>query len=573
MSFLRRGKTRRGKVAAAATTVVALAAFQALAIVGATVALAEDCDQVTPNTLNVDLFSGDDVSLFVDSDGNLESSNTNCDDAPNSQITTINVTGEPNCEDFTIDDSVNGQIAATTWNINLGGDDCDDLNFQLGPGDDTLVLTATSFTRNGAVGTISNVEFFDARGDDGDDTLDASGMILFDTDLRGGDGDDFLAPGTGQFDFIDGNADSDTLSYQTRTSCMFIDNDNTAGADVNCDGDNTDPTEEQDELDDCFDAIISGSGNDLIDDGNCDGFFDSTVIAPGAGDDDVVGDDTFDTIDFSSSGLGGVVIDHPNGTATGEGSDTFEGSDNFIGTVHDDTLLVNADSPGAGVDSFSGLDGVDLVDASAAPAGVDVDLDDLDPVNNDDLENLTGSAFGDELTGNENNNVIRGLAGEDDLTGEEGSDTFFGGPGNDEFDGDQGNDKVNYIESPAGVTVDLSLGFATGGEGDDSFVDVIETIIGSNFADSITGGSFAGGGTVNFLFKGKDGKDVLTGFNSNDTLNGGKKGDILRGLGGGDTLLGKKGPDDLFGGNGSDIGKGGPGFDECFNVESAFSCV
>ncbi len=92
---------------------------------------------------------------------------------------------------------------------------------------------------------------------------------------------------------------------------------------------------------------------------------------------------------------------------------------------------------------------------------------------------------------------------------------------------------------------------------------MIEIIIGSNFTDSITGGSFAGGGTVNFLFKGKEEGDVLTGFNSNDTLNGGKGGDTLRGVGGDDTLLGRKGAETCPGGNGIDIGKGGPGFDEC----------
>jgi hypothetical protein len=566
------------------TTVAALAAFQALAIVGALPAFAADCD-FAGGTIVLDFNLGDEVELFVDAQGEIEfddnGASQNCDTATNANTNTIIVTGSNGEDDFILnEDGPGGAFNATSWDINLGDDD-DDMNFELTDGNDTLVLTQTGFTLNGAVGTLTmgnDDEFIDVDGNDGDDTLDASGVLLTDVDLEGGDGDDFLAPGTGINDDVDGESGFDTLSYQTRTTCMYIENNDEAGGDLNCDGDNNDPSEEDDNLGECFEVIISGSGNDLIDDANCP----DTIYAPGAGDDDVINDGNSsntsgDTIDFSSSGLGGVVINHPAGTATGEGNDTFEGSDQFIGTVHDDTLLIDQDAPDSdgttGVDSFSGLAGVDLVDASAATAGVTVSLDLLDPVNNDDLENLTGSAFGDNLFGNENNNVIRGADGEDDLKGEEGSDTFFGGPGNDEFDGDQGNDKVNYIEAPAGVTVDLSLGFATGGEGDDDFVDVIETIIGSNFADSITGGSFSGGGTVNFLFKGKDGVDVLTGFNSNDTLNGGKRGDILRGLGGGDTLLGKKGPDDLFGGNGTDIGKGGPGFDECFNVESAFSCV
>ena len=75
-------------------------------------------------------------------------------------------------------------------------------------------------------------------------------------------------------------------------------------------------------------------------------------------------------------------------------------------------------------------------------------------------------------------------------------------PATTTFDGDQGGDTVNFVETPAGVNVDLSLGFATG-EGDDSFDDTIEIIVGSDFDDTITGGPFGGGGTVNFLFKGR----------------------------------------------------------------------
>ncbi len=81
MSFLRKGVRRRGKVATAATTVVALAAFQALAIIGATAAFAENCDVTTPGTLTVDLFSNDSVTIEVASDGTIETSGSNCDDA------------------------------------------------------------------------------------------------------------------------------------------------------------------------------------------------------------------------------------------------------------------------------------------------------------------------------------------------------------------------------------------------------------------------------------------------------------------------------------------------------------
>ena len=47
------------------------------------------------------------------------------------------------------------------------------------------------------------------------------------------------------------------------------------------------------------------------------------------------------------------------------------------------------------------------------------------------IENLTGSAFGDELIGNAGANVFRGLAGNDRLHGADGADTLLGGDGDD----------------------------------------------------------------------------------------------------------------------------------------------
>ena len=89
---------------------------------------------------------------------------------------------------------------------------------------------------------------------------------------------------------------------------------------------------------------------------------------------------------------------------------------------------------------------------------------------------------------------------------------------------------------------------------------------------TISGGPFGGGGTVNFLFVGKQGNDTLTGFSGNDTLKGGGGNDTLRGVGGDDTMLAAAGNDRLFGGGGTDIGKGGKGNDTCSKVEIKTSC-
>ncbi len=220
------------------------------------------------------------------------------------------------------------------------------------------------------------------------------------------------------------------------------------------------------------------------------------------------------------------------------------------------------------------------MDGSAATAGVDINLDILDPseADGDDLENVVGSAFNDELDGNDINNSIIAGAGNDFLDGQPGDDTLNGGPGNNTYFGDSGRDTVTFADTPAGpngkvgVVVDLSQLFATHNDGSDSFVDPIETIIGSAFNDTITGGPNLAGGTLNYTFKGTAGNDTLTGFSGNDTLNGAGGKDTVRGVGGDDTLKGGAQNDTLSGGGGFDIGKGGKGKDVCSSVEQKSSC-
>ena len=91
------------------------------------------------------------------------------------------------------------------------------------------------------------------------------------------------------------------------------------------------------------------------------------------------------------------------------------------------------------------------------------------------FENVTGSAYDDELAGNDAANVLKGLAGDDEITGADGADTIEGGAGADELDGDDGNDTtdqthraniadvLSYAGSDAAVTVNLATASASGG--------------------------------------------------------------------------------------------------------------
>jgi serralysin len=58
------------------------------------------------------------------------------------------------------------------------------------------------------------------------------------------------------------------------------------------------------------------------------------------------------------------------------------------------------------------------------------------------VENLTGSAFVDELYADGAANVLRGLGGNDELSGDSGNDTIEGGDGNDRIWAGTGDDTV-----------------------------------------------------------------------------------------------------------------------------------
>ena len=594
MSFLRRGDRRRGRVATVLTTVGALAAFQALAIVGAVGASAVTSCTYDPSldTVHIAIDPGDSVDLAVDNaaadldpaaaPGSIVASFNGgaflaCGNASNSNTVSIVVLGQPSAlEEFVIDEASGDPFnTAIAWHVDLGTGAGDFLTFDLNcDQDNTLVLTDNSFNLNGAVGEVlggTAGDEWNANGCDGNDVLDASATTAPFTDLSGGLGDDVLSPGTTPGDFLTGGGDIDTLSYSTRTTATAIVNGVLAGTDANGDGDSADVGDEADQLFDCFEVLQTGTGPDtIVANGNgCGGV--AVTAVPGDGDDVVTGDSN-DTIDWSSSSAG-MIIDVPNLSATGQGTDEWTGITNFVGSDFDDTMLVDDDAPGTGVDTFSGGKGTDTVDGSASTGGIVIDLDSLDP-EPDDLENAIGGSGNDVLDGNDLRNSLTGNDGDDELIGEGGNDTLVGGLGNDTFEGDAGADTVSFAtNTTAGVNVDLSLGFATSSEsGDDSFNDGAEIIVGSPFNDHITGGPFGGGGTVNFLFKGLAGNDVLTGFNGNDTLNGGGGKDTLRGVGGDDTLNGKGGNDRLSGGGGFDIGNGGKGKDVCSGVEQKKSC-
>ena len=83
-------------------------------------------------------------------------------------------------------------------------------------------------------------------------------------------------------------------------------------------------------------------------------------------------------------------------------------------------------------------------------------------------ENATGGAGDDAITGNVLNNKLIGNAGQDVIIGGEGNDKIEGGVGNDNLTGGLGADTLVYTHADAAEDIDNQLGFATGGDGNDT---------------------------------------------------------------------------------------------------------
>lgn len=134
---------------------------------------------------------------------------------------------------------------------------------------------------------------------------------------------------------------------------------------------------------------------------------------------------------------------------------------------------------------------------------------------------ISGRAGNDMLYGGAGNDTLVGGYGIDKLYGDDGNDILLGGPSNDILDGGSGIDTAMYSDATSGVTVNLSTGTATGGDGTDIFSN-IENVTGSNFGDTLTGND-----SVNVL-DGGIGADTLTGGLGNDILTGGDGADIFK---------------------------------------------
>ena len=290
------------------------------------------------------------------------------------------------------------------------------------------------------------------------------------------------------------------------------------------------------------DWVYGGDGND-------------TIRGLG-GNDNLYGDDGRDTV------YGGPGNDWIEG---GEENDELHGGDHIDvlwGEEGDDDLYGEDANDyldgGAGADRLDGGDGIDSASYYGSEEGVHVSLSPFLLIGNGNsggdaegdtlfnIENLFGSRYDDELYGNDEANVLWGM---------EGNDVLIGGGGGDEIDGGEGVDTVSYQGSSEGVSVSLLTDTAEGGDADGDQLDDIEILIGSIYADTLSGddgdNALSGLGGGNTLY-GYGGEDGLWGGEDDDTLYGGDDADVLKGFGGNDMLDGGDEADAMWGGTGND---------------------
>jgi Ca2+-binding RTX toxin-like protein len=115
------------------------------------------------------------------------------------------------------------------------------------------------------------------------------------------------------------------------------------------------------------------------------------------------------------------------------------------------------------------------------------------------------------------------------IYGGSGADQFQSFAGSEGFYGNGGSDSVTYFASTAGVDIDLDAATASGGFAQGDFLDSIENVTGSAFADSLTGNG------ENNTLRGLAENDVLNGGDGDDTLEGGAGNDVMDGGAGIDT--------------------------------------
>jgi Ca2+-binding RTX toxin-like protein len=316
-----------------------------------------------------------------------------------------------------------------------------------GPG----VISGYNGSDNLAIAYGTQIEH--AWGGSGDDRLTGNGLGNL---LMGGAGDDTL----------DGGAGRDTAAYVWATAAVQVDLSISAPQDTGAAG--VDQLANLENLaGSAFDDLLSGdAGPNVI-----NGLAGADTMTGGAGNDAYFVDQAGDlVVELATPGSGlDLVVAMLTTYALPTGVESLRlmasGAVVALGNA-----LHNVVHAGPGDDQIDGGAGVDVVSYLFATSGVSMDLENAagqatGGSGQDRLvrvENLIGSRFDDQLSGDAGMNRLFGGAGDDSLDGHEGNDRLHGGQGVDRLTGGAGNDVFDF---------DSALEIGTVADGIDSIQD------------------------------------------------------------------------------------------------------
>ncbi len=416
--------------------------------------------------------------------------------------------GDPQTISFSLEESGNDVLDGLAGDDIIYGGSGDDLIIgglgkdQLygGSGDDSLFLDGNDTAVDGGTGT--DVAIIQSGGDN-QGFLDTAVLSQVEHVL-GSMADDIIEDTAQGVYTIDGGDGIDTLTYEGSLNAVNIDlNDRITGdnsivnieiltGSVHSDqlkGDSSDnfifglsgndiidAEAGNDQIEGGLgdDRIYGGTGNDLIH-GDSKNFFGDDLLFGGEGDDVIIGGfgsdklyggegndhlyvDDADTVVFGGAGIDRVYIemDKLNDGISRLDTAVLGQVEHIIGDSNNDIILDTK----RGVYTIDGGEGFDVLSFENAESAVQIDLDDTLDSNDAiiNIEQLVGTAYGDQLSGDSLNDELFGGAGSDLIRGEEGDDKLYGESGDDILYGDAGADTMIGAEGADQLF---------GGDGDD----------------------------------------------------------------------------------------------------------
>ena len=383
-----------------------------------------------------------------------------------------------------------------------------------------LSITSQQDTKKAGLDTIIEIE--NIIGSNYDDTISGTNG---DNIILAGSGNDTIATNGSSalgYDDIDGGSgDRDLLTYEYNIGTSRITVDLFNNSSVQDTGAGNIKIKN-------IEDVSGASGSDLL-----IGNESNNILKGNAGNDTLIGNGGDDTL------YGGTGNDSLYG---GTGNDLLEGGD-------DNDYLVG----GLGNDTIRGGDGIDTVDYSLEIGRLRVILGANDTTANatigntdtdilSSIENVIGTQFGDQITGNNRANSIDGGAGDDTIDAgvDDEIDILYGNIGNDTFilradngvdiiDGGEGFDTVDY--SSLNSTQHLTLALSTTQSTTATIIDGTST-----YTDSIENIENIKSGAGNDILTGSDLNNTIFAEAGNDTIVGGKGDDYLDGGVGNDTV-------------------------------------